>query len=217
MQYTVFALIAFLIALCAFVQGVFRLFKKGMPMYFQLIVCAVGCFTLEQLSSLVNIWCRMPEGLNVGILGIFGCGFFLLSANYGTFDSIIDDGSSGKEKITALAAPLLFAILILVVFFVWSRKSIHSAVILAAALAPCVPASYFSFKHLLLPPDDFGLLLGTRACNIVQLCFLFAIVTVTFMEACLPKIVYSIGLIVLSLISYLLTQAAVRGAKAWRT
>ena len=217
MQYTVFALIAFLIALCAFVQGIFRLFKKGMPLYFQLIVCAEGCFTLEQLSSLVNIWCGMPEGLNVGILGIFGCEFFLLSANYGTFDSIIDDGSSGKERITALAAPLLFAVLTLAVFFVWSRKSIHSAVILAAALAPGIPASYFSFKHLLLPPDDFGLLLGTRDCNILQLCFLFAIAAVAFMEACFPETVYGIGLVVLSLISYLLIQAAVRGAKAWRT
>lgn len=59
MQNIIFGLISFLIAEFAFGYGAKKLFKKKKPMYLQLLVCAAGCFAIQQLSYIVNIRCRV--------------------------------------------------------------------------------------------------------------------------------------------------------------
>ena len=93
MQAIIFALISFLIAAFAFGFGAVKLFKKKRPLYLQLLVCAAGCFALEQLSYVINLWCGVTAAVSIGMFGIFGSNFFLLSANYGTLDKIVDDGN----------------------------------------------------------------------------------------------------------------------------
>ena len=78
MQNIIFALVSFLIAAFACLFGAGKLFKKKKPMYLQLLVCAAGCFALQQLSYVVNIWCDVTAAANIGMFGIFGCNFFLL-------------------------------------------------------------------------------------------------------------------------------------------
>ena len=87
----IYGLISFLTASFAFGYGAIRLFKKRKPMYLQLLVCASGCFALEQLSYIVNLWCGVTAVVSIGMFGIFGCNFFLLSANFGTLDKIVDE------------------------------------------------------------------------------------------------------------------------------
>lgn len=39
------------------------------------------------------------------------------------------------------------------------------------SIFPALPASFFSLKHLLLPPDDIGFLKSTTGINILALAF----------------------------------------------
>ena len=118
MQEMVFGLASFLIAVLAFVFGAVKLFKKKKPLYLQLLVCAAGCFAIQQLSYVVNLWCEVNAAVSIGILGIFGCNFFLLSANYGTLDKVVDDGKGSKKaRAFAIIAPVIMAVLALFAFW----------------------------------------------------------------------------------------------------
>ena len=167
MKSIIFGLISFLIAGFAFGYGAVKLFKKKKPMYLQLLVCAAGCFAIQQLSYTVNIWCQVTETVSIGMLGIFGCNFFLLSANFGTLDKVVDDGrDSGKARAVSVIAPVIMAILVIVAFFTWKDKDMFCAVMWLVMLIPALPASYFNLKHILLPMDSFGFLRATKPCNI---------------------------------------------------
>ena len=54
MQDIIFALASFLLAAFAFGFGAVNLFKKKKPMYLQILVCAAGCFAIQQLSYVVK-------------------------------------------------------------------------------------------------------------------------------------------------------------------
>ena len=130
MENMIFGLASFLIAAFAFGFGAAKLFKKKKPLYLQLLVCAAGCFAIQQLSNAVNIWCNVTAAVSIGMLGIFGCNFFLLSANFGTLDRIVDDGKgSGKARKLALAAPAVMAVLTAAALLAWKDRDRFCAVI----------------------------------------------------------------------------------------
>ena len=70
-----------MIAAAAFWLGAAKLFARRKPFYMKLLVCASGCFMLEQQLLLINLWCGVHEVFSIGMLGILGCNYFLLSAN----------------------------------------------------------------------------------------------------------------------------------------
>ena len=107
-----------LISLGASIYGMYKLFQKKKPLYFQLLVCAAACFALEELYSTVGIWCNIyNSAINLGMIGVFGCNFFLLSANYGQLDSIVDDGNSinRKAKTIAWLGPIILGLAIIAI------------------------------------------------------------------------------------------------------
>ena len=212
----IFGLVSLLIAAFAFGFGAVRLFKKKKPLYLQLLVCASGCFAIQQLSYIVNLWCNASETVSVGLLGIFGCNFFLLSANYGTLDKIVDDGSGSKKaRITAIIAPVIMAALTAAAFTVWKDRDMFCAAVWILMLIPALPASYYNLKHILLPTDPFGFLLATRPCNIAA--FIFYIITAAYAicSAFSDGMVSGALSVLMSLSVLSLTLCAVRGAKRW--
>ena len=216
MKEILFASASFLIAAFAFGYGVFRLFRKKIPLYLQLYVCAAGCFALERLSAAVNLWCGVYEPFSIGMLGIFGCNFFLLSANFGTLDKIVDDGTdSRKARTSAIAAPIAMALLLLGVFLAWKKTELFGAFLWIFLLLPILPASYFNLKHLLLPPDPFGFLKATRACNDSALCFSVIEALCGAFSAGGGSVLSSVFPILASLSAAALTISAVKGAKKW--
>lgn len=163
---------AFLIAAAAFIYGAINLFKKGKPLYFQILICAVGCYAIEELFSIIVIICgKFEEPINIGTLGIFGLCLFLLSANYGQLDKIVDDGKDKKARLLALIAPLFIIALQIYLFVLLKDGSVFSMIVLTIINIPSIPASYFNLKHLLLKNDDFGFLKATRWCNIMALTY----------------------------------------------
>ena len=212
----IYGLISFLTASFAFGYGAVKLFKKRKPMYLQLLVCASGCFALEQLSYIVNLWCGVTEAVNIGMLGIFGCNFFLLSANFGTLDKIVDE-SKGFYKVRAVSiiAPVAMAALTAFAFLSWKERDMFCAVMWALMLIPALPASYFNLKHILLPMDPFEFLRATKPCNIAAIVFYVVTAAYGICSADMESTVSGILSVLMSLSVLALSLCAVKGAKRW--
>lgn len=216
MENIIFGLVSFLVAAFAFGFGAAKLFKKRKPMYLQLLVCAAGCFAIQQLSYVVNIWCYVTAAVSIGMFGIFGCNFFLLSANFGTLDKIVDDGKgSSKARIISIIAPVIMMALDVVAFLSWKDKDMFCAVMWLVMLIPALPASYFNLKHILLPVDPFEFLRATRPCNIAALVFYIITVAYVICSASTDSIISGILSIMMSFSVLALSLCAVKGAKKW--
>lgn len=216
MQNIIFALVSFLIAAFAFGFGAAKLFKKRKPMYLQILVCAAGCFAIQQLSYVVNIWCNVTAAVSIGMSGIFGCNFFLLSANYGTLDKIVDDGKGSKKaRVGAVAAPVVMAVLAVVAFLAWKDKDMFCAVMWFVMFLPALPASYFNLKHILLPMDPFEFLRATKPCNIAALTFYIVTATYVICSASMESTISGILSVLMSLSVLALSLCAVKGAERW--
>ncbi len=216
MQDIIFGLISFIIAASAFALGVAKIFKKKKPLYLQLIICAVGCFAIQQLSYVVNIWCNVTAAVSIGMFGIFGCNFFLLSANFGTLDKIVDDGKgSGKARAISVIAPVIMAVPAVAAFLSWKDKDLFCAVMWLVMLIPALPASYFNLKHILLPMDPFEFLRATKPCNISALVFYIVTVVYIICSASQNSTVSGVVSVLMSVSVLALSLSAVRGAKKW--
>ena len=211
--------LSLLIAVFAFGVGAGNLFKKGTPMYWQLYICAAGCFALRQLSETVNFLCGIQGNISVGMLGIFGCNFFLLSANYGTLDKVVDDGGAENKpaRKLALLAPVVTAALIASVFFAWRKNDLVCGVLWLAVLLPMLPASYFNLKHLRMPLDAFELLRATRPCNLAALGFYLLSAFYAVFRALGKTSAAGVISVLLSVSMLWLVCAAVKGREKWKT
>ncbi len=216
MQNIIFGLASFLIASFAFGYGAAKLFKKKKPMYLQILVCAAGCFAIQQLSYVVNIWCDVTAAVSIGMFGIFGCNFFLLSANFGTLDKIVDDGSDSKKaRLLAVIAPVIMAVLAVFAFLSWKDRDMFCAVMWLIMLIPALPASYFNLKHILLPMDPFEFLRATKPCNISALVFYIVTAAYVTCSASMSTAVSGIVSLLMSLSVLSLSLSAVWGSKKW--
>ena len=216
MQNIIFALISFLIAAFAFGYGAAKLFKKKKPLYLKLLVCAAGCFAIQQLSYIANLWCDVTAAVSIGMFGIFGCNFFLLSANFGTLDKIVDDGSgNGKARAFAVIAPAIMAALAALAFLSWKDKDLFCAVMWLVMLLPALPASYFNLKHIFLPMDPFRFLRATRPCNIAALVFYPVTAAYAICSAMTQSAAGGILSVLMSLSVLALSLCAVKGASRW--
>ena len=212
-------ILSLLIAVFAFGRGAGKLFKKGTPMYWQLYICAAGCFALRQLSETVNFLCGLRGNISVGMLGIFGRNFFLLSANYGTLDKVVDDGGTENRpaRLYALAAPVIMAVLTALVFFTWRKTDPVCGALWLLVLLPMLPASYFNMKHLRMPLDAFELLRATKPCNLAALGFYLLSALYAVFRALGKTAAAGVTSVVLSASMLFLVSAAIRGAKKWKT
>ena len=216
MQNVIFGLASFFLAAFAFGFGAAKLFRKRKPMYLQLLVCAAGCFAIEQLSYVVNLWCNVTAAVSIGMIGIFGCNFFLLSANLGTLDRIVDDGKgSGKARAGAVCALVVTAALAMATFFAWKNRDMFCAVMWFVMLIPALPASFFNLKHILLPMDPFALLRATKPCNIAALVFYILTAVYGISLATMEGTVSGILSVLMSLSVLALVLCAVKGARQW--
>ena len=213
----IYGVVSFAVAAAAFWLGAIKLFGTKKPLYMKLLVCAAGCFMLEQQLLLINLWCGVKEMFSIGMLGILGCNYFLLSANYGTLDKMVDDGAKKNRaaRLIAFIAPVVVTVACFNVFLVWKDKDIICAVMWMLMLLPAIPASYLNLKHILLPPDDFGFLKATRFCNVSALALYIVISAFAACSASDSSRLVGIFSCLMSLAVFGVMVSAIRGAKKW--
>ncbi len=213
----------FVILAAAFAFGAVKLFKSRTPLYFQLYVIACGCMMMEHLISVVLLLCdKWTDGFTAArFFGTFSFSLFILSANRGTLDGIVDDRAekqNSKARILAFAAPIIFAVLIIVTVFLNIKSfSVISGILMLITLSPVIPASYYNFKHLILPTDEMELLKATYGCNIFALAFQLSNVLYNLLLSTISKsLAVMLAGIFVYLMAGLLVVAAVRGREKWK-
>lgn len=214
-------LLAFAVSAAAFGYGAFNLFRKEVPKYFQLYVCAANCYMLEELWVIVNslLGNGSQDGLvTVRLFGFFGCLCFMLSANANEFDKVVDEGQDRNAKLLALIAPFdLLALYGLYAFSPVNTEPAVSTVIGLISISPALFAAYLSMKHLLLPEDAMGFLRVTKGIDILVLIFFAAnyIYPAAFLYC--PNTVMGVYDLILAGMLFGIMVLCRKGAKKWKT
>ena len=211
---------AFAVAAAAFAVGALRLFRKGIPKYFKLYVCAAGCYMLEELWVFVNLLLGNggQDGLvTVRLFGFFGCLCFMLSANANEFDLVVDDVRDRKARLISLAAPVaLLALYALYVFSPSNTKPAAADIVGLISISPALFAARYSLKHLLLPVDAMGFLPAIRGIDIAALVFYAANYLYPHADLYCSKTVMAIYDLALAVMLFAVMLLCMKGAKKWK-
>lgn len=214
-------LMAFAVSAAAFTYGAFYLFRREVPKYFRLYVCAAGCYMLEELWVIVNALFGNggQDGLvTVRLFGFFGCLLFMLSANANEFDRVVDEGTEARPRRLGLLAPaVLLGLYSLYAFSPANPNSRTSVVIGLLSISPALFASYFSLKHLLLPDDPMGFLNVTEDIDILTLFFYAANYLYPFADLCCPRLFMSVCDVLITLLLFAIVICCRKGASRWGT
>ncbi len=186
-------IITLIVLFTAFALGVHFFFAQHTSaLYFKFIACAVGCYALAELFwftfDVLNG--RPMEGFAITEVAYFGCYLFLLTANKGQFDSLIDDKNPEYKKYRYIAfiVPIFFITMMVASVLSGSRINTWPLTIISnACYIPMIIASYYNFKHLIWPNKDYGFIKALRPTNLCLLiayyadmcCLLFTIVSKT--------------------------------------
>ena len=138
-----------------------------------MIACAVGCHVLSFLYDVCELLTTgtLSDGFTIGYLGIIGCYLFMLCANYGCMDGIIDDRTPAMQKSRKIAwiAPILATALFAINFF--ADVPIETKRCYFFVWIPAAVSSYYNLKHAIAPDMGFGFIKAIRPFNIVSLVF----------------------------------------------
>ena len=203
----------------AFVYGAVHVMDRKKPLLYKLYIFSVGCFLLGTVYDTVVYICGGEERMaGVQLFCTFGAICFILSANYDQIDGLVDPGAEGKKaRILALIAPALVLASMVALWFIMPKGGLDKFDIICILLVfvPVLPSSYFNLKHLLLPPDDFNILINTKWCNISALCYYVLLIMYYLSYAAGSDILVSV-MSLLCIIPFLgLSFASVKGVKEW--
>jgi hypothetical protein len=208
-------------ALFGFVYSLVKFFKPKSAMYLKMVGCALGCLFIERLYEIVQyvVAGDLAEGFIVGDVGNIGCFLFLLSANIGALDSLMDDGSKElkKYRLIAVAAPAVTVAAAVAILFSPSHMTRN---ITCAVEELFIGASaYYSLKHFIIPKRYLDFLSGLRPFHLFSL-ILACGITMENIFWC-----YQLSIQAIWFIPYAILLAAMlalapsleRGTKQWRT
>ena len=152
--------------------GLAVFFRKKSPLYARMITGAVGCMMFASLLTVVRRLTGFEEHVfqleHLAYIGVF---LFLLTANAGMMDGLVDDRSDSlrRYRLLALLAPLTVVLLYLPMLLgrlPALAKGIHGVVALFAAAA-----AYYNCKHAIIPDVDFGVVRCVRGYNLLALAY----------------------------------------------
>lgn len=215
----IFDILSVVFSVVAFIIGTLYLFNKGKPLYFQLLICAVGCFALGQIANLISYFCGWHNENTVFSTSefcYFGIAAFTLTANVGVLDKSIYKELSKKMAGMALITPAIYLALLL--FFVISAVSSDPLYGIAnlIILSPSVVCCYHNQRHLLTKPDEKGILRSIRATDIISIAFAFTSLICLLLYWYEFSLLSDITEVAISLIAFSLVIASIKGAKSWK-
>lgn len=196
-----------------------KMHKKGFALYFKIYLCAAASYALFLLYDIISTLClKILLPVDIGGIGILGCGAFLLSANLGQMDGLVDERTkkSRTAGLTALIAPAVLGAL-LCVLVLSSKVSSAFKLLGIIPLSSGIIASYFHLKHILLPADSLGLLITVRPVNILALLFLLSITLLTGASVAGLFILKEIAGVLSAVFICAMSVCSVKEAKKWKT
>lgn len=203
----------------SFVYCAVHVMDRKKPLLYKLYFFSIGCYLLGVVYNTVVYICGgFEREAGVQLFCTFGTICFILSANYDQIDGLVDPGEEGKKaRILALIAPALVLASMVALWFVMPKGGFDRFDIVCILLVfiPILPASYFNLKHLILPLDDFNILINTKWCNVAALCYYVALITYYFACASGSDLLITV-MSLLCMIPFLgLSLASVKGVKEW--
>ena len=206
--------------LFAFCYGLYRSMNGVGALYFRILTFAVGCFTLGRLYEVLYMICvgELTAPAHIGQLGTVTMSLFLMTANRGTLDDMLDDRRKElrKYRIIPILFPVLFACVAIPIScighggFVWHLISGIVGIVMMITV-------YFEGKHLLFPDEGLMFAESTRLTNAAGLVFnLVAYVMLSPFAAGTPALYFALG-IVSAVCVILMICSADRGVKRWQT
>lgn len=218
MLITVIEDIAFYSVLLSFIYGIITVCLKQYPLYFKLIIGAIGCYTIEELWVNVNAFCGYENSIfSVRLLGIVACFATFLTANTKAFSKIIDSKNDSKsyKNFVALIAPLtLLTLLIIFISIVMKSETTLQIVVQIIVILPAIVDSYFEFRCLIASNDEKGILKCIKPINALALAeYLITVLYVIAISLYSRLALDIISAIVMALI----VLASKKGAIKWKT
>ena len=169
-----------IVCVCAFVgfiYGATQFFRPKKALYGQMITLALMCITIGRLFNIVRILSggNLLEGFQLGFLGFIGSYLFFFSSNYGTLDTLVDDGSKANRKyrIPGCFVSLIFLAMYYPLFWMEDVSlmwKIQGGVLIFFT-AMC---SYYHVKHLIFPDIDYGVVRSLRVYNFLALLYMIS-------------------------------------------
>ena len=178
-QYIMFGAI-----MLASIFGMLQMFKKKVPMYFMLHICGVWCFAIRLIYIFLIQVCGevYNEVGSLSFLGIGGMFAFFTSANYGTFNSLIDDRGKKVHLIRTVALlNALFVIGLITFEIIYADAlTLFNIITLLISLFPVPFCVYFCTKFLLMKSDGDYFLIGVKPLNFSTLLICFGLLFYNF-------------------------------------
>lgn len=203
-------------AMFGFCYGAKYYFKPKKALFPQIVVCGLGCLALGQLFSLVKlIFGQQYNSFDVGMLAPIGFYFFLLSANYGQMDSLLENKLRENRKYSyiAFAAP---AVILLALIPLWlSQSDISIKIVYTVLFVMCAAAAYFNLKHAIFVDVPDGIIDTIRWYNRIALMIESVNVAVVICYVCNFQLARGILLIVEAGLCAGLMPVFKKEAKKW--
>ena len=159
-------------SLVGFCYGAFVFLAKKTPLYAKMITGAVACMMFGSLLAVVRRLAGFEEkAFQLDHLAYIGVFLFFFTANVGIMDGLADGKLKRflKYRLMALGAPLIIAILFVPVAI--SELPILSKAIYGVVSLFAAAASYFNFKHAIIPDVEFGVIRCVRGYNLLAFAF----------------------------------------------
>lgn len=182
------------------------------------VAAGLGCMALGCLHDTVYLFVTgyYADNIYIGHLGVVGCFLFLISASYGQLDGIFDDRSkeNRKYRLLALLAPAGM-ILIYILSMQASRTSETMKVLEFFGWLPMIAASYFNFKHAILPDGGYTFVKAVRPYNIAATVYGYAEILYLTMYILEKPLLVVVCAAVLAVSACCMMYFAKRGAEQW--
>ena len=204
-------------ALIGYLYGTMRYVKKKKVLFLWMVSFAIACQMFARLFQVVFILTQgeFKSGFNIGMLGLAGGFMFLLSANYGGMDSLVDDGSRKHliTRIVSLIAPaIVLGLSVLLLINVYDLSVRIGICVVAVVMVPCI---YYNFKHAIIGDEVLGLVKPLRLYNSLAVIYSLAICMegISVYMNILP--LYVAAMSVQAILSLILLPIAGKGVAKW--
>lgn len=152
--------------------GLYIMFNNKPPAYFKLVLFSIAGQLFSRIYFTVTLACYggLPDMFNIGFIGLASFLLFLLFANYGQIDMLVDDRRNLITKYRIIPIILPIAELIISILSLLTDNiaiSIKISYIVLSVIAGF--AGYYNMKHLIIPDVANGIVRSIRGFNLIAI------------------------------------------------